>query len=38
MSPGLTIREAGLTDLKSVFAIEKESFPTPWSRWTFWRS
>ncbi len=35
MSPGLTIREAGLTDLKSVFAIEKESFPTPWSRWTF---
>jgi len=35
MSPGLTIREAGLTDLKSVFAIEKESFPTPWSRWIF---
>jgi len=35
MSPGLTIREAGLTDLKSVLAIEKESFPTPWSRWIF---
>ena len=35
MSPELTIREAGLTDIQSVFAIEKESFPTPWSRWTF---
>jgi ribosomal-protein-alanine N-acetyltransferase len=35
MSPGLTIREAGLTDINSVVAIEKESFPTPWSRWIF---
>jgi [ribosomal protein S18]-alanine N-acetyltransferase len=35
MIPGLTIREAGLMDIKAVFAIEKESFPTPWSRWTF---
>ena len=35
MSPGLTIRKAGLADLKAVFAIEKASFPTPWSRWTF---
>jgi [ribosomal protein S18]-alanine N-acetyltransferase len=35
MSPGLIIRKAGLADLRSVCAIEKESFPTPWSRWTF---
>ncbi len=35
MSPGLNIRKAGLGDLKAVFAIEKESFPTPWSRWSF---
>ncbi len=35
MSRGLIIRDAGLMDLKAVFAIEKESFPTPWSRWTF---
>lgn len=35
MSRGLTIREAGLADLKAVHAIEKVSFPTPWSRWTF---
>jgi len=35
MSPGLTIRKAGLTDVRAILAIEKESFPTPWSRWTF---
>lgn len=35
MSPELTIRKAGLSDIKAIFAIEKESFPTPWSRWTF---
>jgi [ribosomal protein S18]-alanine N-acetyltransferase len=35
MSPGLFIRKAGLTDVRAIFAIEKESFPTPWSRWTF---
>lgn len=35
MSPGLTIRKAGLTDLKAIFAIEKQSFPTPWSRLSF---
>jgi len=34
MSPGLTIRKAGLSDIRAIFAIEKESFPTPWSRWT----
>jgi ribosomal-protein-alanine N-acetyltransferase len=35
MSPGLTIRKAGLTDLKAIFAIEKQSFSTPWSRLSF---
>jgi ribosomal-protein-alanine N-acetyltransferase len=35
MSPGLTIRAAGLKDIKAVFAIEKASFSTPWSRWSF---
>lgn len=35
MSPGFTIRKAGLTDIKAIFAIEKASFPTPWSRWIF---
>ena len=29
------IRKAALTDVRAIFAIEKESFPTPWSRWTF---
>ncbi len=35
MSQGLFIRKAGLTDVRAIFAIEQESFPTPWSRWTF---
>lgn len=35
MTPPLLIRKARLTDIKAIFAIEKESFPTPWSRWTF---
>ncbi len=35
MTPGLTIRKARLADIRAVFAIERESFPTPWSRWTF---
>ena len=35
MTPPLLIRRAGLTDVKAIFAIEQESFPTPWSRWTF---
>jgi ribosomal-protein-alanine N-acetyltransferase len=35
MSPGLIIRKAGLTDLRAVSVIEKESFPSPWSRWIF---
>ena len=35
MSPGLIIRKASLTDLRAVSAIEKESFPSPWSRWIF---
>lgn len=35
MSPGLNIRKAGLTDLKAIFAIEKQSFSTPWSRLSF---
>ena len=29
------IRKAALTDVRAIFAIEKESFPTAWSRWTF---
>ena len=35
MSLGLIIRQAALTDVRAIFGIEKESFPTPWSRWTF---
>lgn len=35
MSQGLVIRKAALMDVRAIFAIEKESFPTPWSRWTF---
>jgi ribosomal-protein-alanine N-acetyltransferase len=35
MSLGLIIRKASLTDLRAVSAIEKESFPSPWSRWIF---
>ncbi len=35
MSPELMIRKASLTDVRAIFAIEKQSFPTPWSRWTF---
>jgi len=35
MSPRLLIRRAGLRDIRAILAIEKESFPTPWSRWNF---
>jgi ribosomal-protein-alanine N-acetyltransferase len=35
MTPDLTIRRATLADVKAVGAIEKLSFPTPWSRWSF---
>ncbi len=35
MTEGLTIRRAGLTDVASIWAIEKASFPTPWSRLSF---
>ena len=35
MTPGLTIRKAGLADVKAIWAIEKLSFPTPWGRWSF---
>ncbi len=35
MTPEFAIRKAGLADIKAAFAIEKVSFPTPWSRWTF---
>jgi ribosomal-protein-alanine N-acetyltransferase len=35
MSPGLIIRKASLSDIRAIYAIEKESFPSPWSRWTF---
>jgi ribosomal-protein-alanine N-acetyltransferase len=35
MTPPLLIRKARLTDIKAIFDIEQESFPTPWSRWTF---
>jgi ribosomal-protein-alanine N-acetyltransferase len=34
-TPPLLIRPAGLTDLRHIFAIEKKSFPLPWSRWAF---
>jgi ribosomal-protein-alanine N-acetyltransferase len=29
------IRPAGLTDINGIWAIEKVSFPTPWSRFSF---
>jgi ribosomal-protein-alanine N-acetyltransferase len=35
MSQGLLIRRAGLADVTAIWAIEKLSFPTPWSRWSF---
>ncbi len=35
MTPGLLIRRAGLADVTAIWAIEKASFPTPWSRWSF---
>lgn len=35
MSRGLLIRRAGLADVRSILAIEKQSFPAPWSRWSF---
>jgi [ribosomal protein S18]-alanine N-acetyltransferase len=35
MIQGLTIREAGLADFFAIWEIEKLSFPTPWSRWSF---
>jgi len=35
MSRGLLIRRAGLADVTAIWAIEKVSFPTPWSRWSF---
>lgn len=35
MTSRFTIRKAGLKDIRAVFAIEQESFPTPWSRWCF---
>ncbi len=35
MTQGLLIRRAGLADVSAIWAIEKASFPTPWSRWSF---
>jgi ribosomal-protein-alanine N-acetyltransferase len=35
MTRGLTIREARLADVFAICEIEKVSFPTPWSRWSF---
>jgi len=35
MTGGLTICRARLADVKAIWAIEKLSFPSPWSRWTF---
>jgi ribosomal-protein-alanine N-acetyltransferase len=35
MTQGLLIRRAGLADVPAIWAIEKASFPTPWSRWSF---
>ena len=34
MSQRLLIRQAGLADVTAMWAIEKASFPTPWSRWS----
>ena len=33
--PDLLIRPAGITDINGIWAIEKASFPTPWSRLSF---
>jgi len=35
MTPGLTICRARRADVKAIWAIEKLSFPSPWSRWSF---
>jgi len=35
MTRRLLIRPAGLADVTAMWAIEKVSFPTPWSRWSF---
>ncbi len=35
MTPGLTIRRARLTDVKSIWDIERLSFSSPWSFWNF---
>jgi ribosomal-protein-alanine N-acetyltransferase len=35
MTQGLLIRRAGLADVSAIWAIEKVSFPSPWSRWSF---
>jgi len=35
MTRELTIRPAGLADVRAIWAIERQSFPSPWSRWSF---
>jgi ribosomal-protein-alanine N-acetyltransferase len=35
MTLGCLIRWAALADVAAIWAIEKLSFPTPWSRWSF---
>jgi ribosomal-protein-alanine N-acetyltransferase len=35
MTRGLLIRRAGLAEVNAIWAIEKVSFPSPWSRWSF---
>jgi [ribosomal protein S18]-alanine N-acetyltransferase len=35
MTRNLTIRRAGLADVKAIRAIENQSFSSPWSRWAF---
>jgi ribosomal-protein-alanine N-acetyltransferase len=35
MSQRLLIRRAGLADVAAIWAIERVSFPNPWSRWSF---
>jgi ribosomal-protein-alanine N-acetyltransferase len=35
MTQGVLIRRAGLADVTAIWAIEKASFPSPWSRWSF---
>jgi ribosomal-protein-alanine N-acetyltransferase len=35
MTRDLSLRQARLADVKAICRIEKQCFPTPWSRWSF---